>query len=60
MLKKIFLGGNPQTSIAGIVLAGLYALQAATSSTPTHWYDVAIPVAIAIFGRIAGDSANTK
>jgi hypothetical protein len=59
-MKKIFLGSNPQTSLAGIILAGLYALQAATSTTPAHWYDVAIPVAIAILGRVAGDSSNSN
>ena len=59
MLKSI-LGNNPQTTIAGIILAGLYALQTAMSSAAAHWYDVAIPVAIAVLGRLAGDSANTK
>lgn len=56
---KLILGSNPRTSITGIILAGLYAFQTALSSSPAHWYDVAIIVAIAVLGRAAGDSANT-
>jgi hypothetical protein len=60
MLKQIFVGKNPLTTITGALLAGALALQAALSTNPTHWYDWALPVGIAILGRVAGDSNNTK
>jgi hypothetical protein len=60
MLKKIFLGSNPLTSIAGYILAGLYAAKIALAANPKHWYEVAFPVGIAILGRVAGDTQNTK
>ncbi len=60
MFQKIFLGSNPRTSIAGILLAALYALQIAVKAAPSHWYDVAIAVLIAVLGRVAGDSANSQ
>ena len=59
MLNKI-LGNNPRTTITGAVLAGLYALQTALTSGFKTWYDIAIPVGIAILGRLSGDSENTK
>lgn len=59
MLQKILLGSNPRTSIAGILLAGLLAAKAAMMTAPAHWWDIALPVGIAILGRVAGDSANT-
>jgi hypothetical protein len=60
MLKEIFIGRNPLTTIAGAVLAGVMALQTALSTNPTHWYDWVIPVTIAVLGRVAGDTNNTK
>ena len=60
MFKKIFLGSNPLTSTAGYLLAGLYAAKIALASNPSHWYEIALPVGIAILGRVAGDSQNTK
>ena len=59
MLQKILLGSNPRTSIAGLLLAGLLAAKLAIETNPVHWWNVAIPVGIAILGRVAGDSANT-
>lgn len=58
-MKNFFLGSNPRTSYVGYILAGLYALQTALKAQPAHWYDVLIPVALAVFGRIAGDSSNS-
>ncbi len=60
MLKKIILGNNPHTTIVGAVLAGLYALQTTLATPNVQWYNVAITVAIAVLGRVAGDSANTS
>ena len=60
MLKEIFVGKNPLTTITGALLAGLLALQTASSTNPIHWYDWALPVCIAILGRVAGDTNNTK
>lgn len=59
MFKKIFIGHNPLTTLAGYALAGLYAAQAALQAGTTKWHQIALPVAIAIFGRVAGDTNNT-
>lgn len=57
---KNFLGSSPRTTIAGIILAGLYALQTAILTQPVQWYNVAIVVAIAVLGRLAGDSSEKQ
>lgn len=57
MLNKI-LGNNPLTTITGAVLAGLLALQTALTGGFKTWYDVAIPVTIAILGRLSTDTAE--
>lgn len=59
-MKNFFLGSNPQTSIAGIILAGLYALQTAIANPPVQWWNVAIVVAIAVLGRLSADSKNAQ
>ncbi len=59
-MKQIIFGDNPLTTIAGYILAGLYAMQTAMSAGPTPWYNIVIPVAIAIFGRVAGDTGKNK
>lgn len=57
-MKNVFLGSSPATTIAGFVLAGLYAFQA-SFKPEMKWYDWAVPVAIAIFGRmVAGESTE--
>lgn len=57
---KLLFGSNPLTTIAGYILAGLYAAQTVMTTGFTHWYDIAIPVAIAILGRVAGDTTTQK
>ena len=59
-MLKTLLGNNPRTTIAGAVLAGLFVLQTELKHGISHWYDVAIPVVIAILGRLSADSQNTK
>lgn len=57
-MKQVILGNSPWTTIAGFALAGLYAFQA-SFKPEMKWYDWAIPVAIAVFGRmVQGESTN--
>ena len=60
MLKKILLGNNPRSTIIGAIVASLYAIQTTLSTSPAHWYDWALAGALALFGRLSADSANTK
>lgn len=58
-MKNIF-GSNPITSIAGYLLAGLYAAQELLKSGEHNYWNIGIAVGIAVLGRVAGDSNNTK
>lgn len=58
-MKKL-LGGNPLTTLAGIGLAALYAIQEAQTNGITDWKQWLVPVAIVVLGRLAGDSNKTK
>jgi hypothetical protein len=60
MIKQILLGDNPRSTIIGAVAAGLLAIQTTLSTHPAHWYDWALAGALALFGRLAADSANSK
>ena len=59
-MKNFFLGSNPITTIAGYLLAGLHVANDLLTKGITSGWQIAIPVAIAILGRVAGDSTNTK
>jgi hypothetical protein len=58
-MKKI-LGSSPLSTITGYLLAGLYAYQLANQAGTVSWQQWAIPVAIAILGRVSGDASKTK
>lgn len=56
-MNKI-LGSNPMTTLAGIGLAALYAIQEAQTKGLTHWKQWLVPVGIVILGRLAGDTGK--
>ena len=59
-MKRFFIGCAPLTSIAGYIVAALLVirdLQAA--GVPHQWQDYILPVAIALFGRLAADDTLT-
>lgn len=58
-MKKLILGDNPLTTLAGIALAALYVIRDSMDNHLTL-VEGAIAVAIAILGRLAGDSLNVK
>ena len=49
---------NPNTTIAGAILAGLYVLQDVTTkgASLTDWTTYLVPVAIAVLGYLVADS----
>lgn len=53
-MKQIF-GESWQTTLAGYVLAGLLVAQDLIDTGETSWWKIAISVAIAVLGRVAGD-----
>lgn len=55
---KILLGGNPLTSIAGYLVAGLVVAQNYLDKGETNWWKIGIAVGIAILGRLSADGAN--
>lgn len=57
---KNILGSNPITTIAGIVVAGLMVAQDFVTKGETNYWKIGIAVAIAILGRVAGDSNNSN
>jgi hypothetical protein len=57
---KNILGSNPFTSIAGYVVAGLMVVQTLITAGETDWFKIGIAAAIAVLGRVSGDSINTK
>ena len=57
---KNILGGNPLTSVAGFIVAGLLVAQELLSAGETSWLKIGIAVSIAVLGRVAGDTTNTK
>lgn len=55
-MKKFFIGDNPLTSIAGILLgAGTIAYQLYTKGNAS-FADYAFGIGLYILGRLAGDS----
>lgn len=57
---KNILGSNPLTSIAGILVAGLLVAQDLVIKGETSAWKIGIAVAIAVLGRVAGDSNNSN
>lgn len=57
---KHILGSNPLTTIAGFIVAGLMAAQTLMAAGETNWLNIAIATAIAILGRVSGDSQNSN
>jgi hypothetical protein len=57
---KHILGSNPLTSIAGYLVAGLMVVQTALAAGNTNWLQIATAAAIAILGRVSGDSENSN
>jgi len=58
MFKSIFLGSDLKTSVIGYIIAGLQAYDT-ISQTTQDYKQIALAVAIAIFGRFASDTRNT-
>jgi hypothetical protein len=57
---RIALGDNPNTSIAGLLQLIVVTATQAFGEGPVNWSTLGISLAIAILGRIAGDSSNTS
>lgn len=57
---KNLLGSNPLTTVAGFIVAGLMVAQEMMSKGETSWLKIGIAVSIAVLGRLAGDTTNTK
>lgn len=54
-MKRFLIGHSPFTTLAGYVLSALLIIQQLQDKGVTDWHQMILPVAIAIFGRIAGD-----
>ena len=59
-MKNIFLGSNPMTSVAGYVVSGLVVVQALLEKGETNYWKIGIAAAIAVLGRVSGDSTNSN
>jgi hypothetical protein len=57
---KHILGSNPFTSIAGYLVAGLMVVQTLITAGETDWLKIGIAAAIAILGRVSGDTQNSN
>jgi hypothetical protein len=58
-MKKI-LGSNPLTSAAGLIVAGLLVAKTMLAAGETNYWNIGIAVAIAVLGRVAGDTQNSN
>lgn len=54
-MLNLLIGRNPLTTIAGYVVAVLTAIHESAASGAHGWQSFLLPVAIALFGRLAAD-----
>lgn len=57
---KQLLGSSPFTSIIGFLIAGLTAAQTLLQSGTTNYFQIGIAALVAILGRVAADSNQSK
>jgi hypothetical protein len=57
-MKRYFIGCSPLTSISGYIVAALLVIRDVRLAGATRWQDYILPVAIALFGRLAADDRN--
>jgi len=55
---KLIFGESYKTSIVGYIVSGLVAYDGLLKSGETDWKKIIVAVALAVFGRIAGDSSK--
>jgi hypothetical protein len=56
---EVTFGKDWKTTIAGYLAAGLMVAQEMLNTGNTNYWRIGLAVAIAIFGRVAGDSKKT-